>query len=63
MAEAVATDWIEWAGGECPVALGDRVETITRGFGPNGICYAESIDWRHRPISRLDIIAYRVVSA
>jgi hypothetical protein len=59
----VAQDWIEWNGGECPVAESVRVETLTRGFGAQPVRYADSVDWKHRPIARLDTIAYRVVQA
>jgi hypothetical protein len=55
--------WIDWAGGEQPVPDDTRVETESRGFGIMPACYADSVDWKHRPIARLDVIAYRVVSA
>ena len=57
----MANEWIEWAGGECPVASDVRVETISRRYGRAGIRYADSVDWKHRPIAGLDIIAYRIV--
>jgi hypothetical protein len=53
--------WIEWKGGECPVAEGAVVKYIN-GFGRH---YAEAgeLDWGHDPDlnDKYNIIKYRVV--
>lgn len=65
MAEAAATDWIEWNGGECP--LPRRVEVRYRGGYEQMRAVENSLDntdWLHLPSDpEGDIIAYRVVSA
>jgi hypothetical protein len=58
----VQSDWIEWAGGECPVADDVRVETKLRS-GLTGVDRSQWWDWPHMASDRMnDIIAYRVVS-
>lgn len=72
MAEAAATDWIEWNGGECPVGDDQRVDVRFRDgdrdpFQVAGFWRKVRDFWRHEggefsgPAS--DIIAYRVLSA
>jgi len=63
-----APEWIEWNGGECPVADGKSVEVRYRSF-QHGDKYsteiydnATKIRWKHTGQGG-DIIAYRVVSA
>jgi hypothetical protein len=51
--------WIEWAGGECPVAPGVVVEVVTSGNG-GGKCEAHTLDWGHVKSSKYNIIKYRV---
>jgi hypothetical protein len=65
-------EWIEWAGGECPVALDARVDVRFRDgvehIGLNN--EAHVYHWQHLSQGRApngfkpdhDIIAYRVVS-
>lgn len=53
-------DWIEWHGGDCPVADNTTVEVSYRG----GIGTIESSAWRFswsHKISGSDIIKYRIV--
>lgn len=57
------SDWIEWNGGECPVAAGKLVDVKFR----NGVIVAhelaENWDWEHGIVQDDgDIIAYRVVT-
>jgi hypothetical protein len=56
----LAETWIEWAGGECPVAAGTRVEIKTTDpeMTQQG-CKAGVYRWRHN--GKNDIIAYRVL--
>jgi hypothetical protein len=62
---AEANPWISWAGGECPVAAGTRVEIKTRSEETLKVMRPELWQqWRHdRPNRRIeaDIIAYRVL--
>lgn len=60
-------DWIEWAGGKCPVLPSEGVqiqcrnetrEEAERSFVETGVFYC----WEHR-LGTGDIIAYRKVSA
>lgn len=55
-------EWIEWAGGECPVAAGMTLSLRFR----NGIEWLDDcddyLDWSHTD-NPMDIIAYRVVRA
>jgi hypothetical protein len=61
------TDWIEWAGGECPVAGDTLVEWMLRGERDGQYIYnsvrapAQDLDWDHLDLSGIDIVAYRVV--
>lgn len=50
--------WIEWGGGECPVADFLKVEYQLRG-GAKGSEYAKILEWQHEG-GRHDIIAYRL---
>lgn len=57
--------WISWAGGECPVNCGVRVEAKAR----NGVVWtgynAGAFCWRHpntRGSTGCDIVAYKVVT-
>lgn len=62
-------DWIEWAGGECPVEEGKAVAVKYRDGGVRVFGNKENIGkftsvWRHQAAdSTNDIIAYRVVAA
>jgi len=63
--QTTADGWIEWKGGECPVAGNVLVERKYRG-NP-GVRHtadeATCFDWSHDPrMSDSDIIAYRVVT-
>jgi hypothetical protein len=67
--EAVASDWINWEGGRCPVSGDTRVQVqfrsdidrrqAERASGPNGNV-ARAVSWANTG-SGGDIIAYRVV--
>ncbi|MBD8241344.1 hypothetical protein IFT95_03930 [Pantoea agglomerans] len=50
--------WIEWGGGECPVADHVKVEYQLRA-GAKGSEPAKRLEWRHEG-KRHDIIAYRI---
>jgi hypothetical protein len=50
--------WIEWTGGNCPVA--GTVEYRLRGFEETNVAKAASLFWKHDGTAA-DIIAYRVV--
>lgn len=54
------TPWIEWHGGERPVAPKTRVEVKCRDGGIDGPIAAKDYYWRHYGHSG-DIIAYRVL--
>lgn len=56
--------WIEWNGGECPVAEQSRVQVKFRAGGTR-TRKAANTAWDHRPDfgRALDVIAYRVVPA
>ena len=64
--QTTADGWIEWMGGDCPVAGEVIVERRYRG-SPDTIAKAKAatyFDWSHDPhLPRSDIIAYRVVSS
>lgn len=57
--------WIEWNGGECPVAGVQVVEWRSRD-GNAGHNAAGDLDWRHMNITHVlssgDIIAFRLSS-
>lgn len=52
-------EWIEWDGGECPVADHVKVEYQLRA-GAKGSEPARRLDWQHEG-KRHDIIAYRII--
>lgn len=52
-------DWIEWIGGECPVADDVLVEAKLRS-GHSGARHSQTWNWRHYA-SIADIVAYRVI--
>ena len=55
-------EWIEWAGGECPVDVNVDVEVRLRGGGTNEMS-AMSFDWYHVSYdAESDIVAYRVLA-
>lgn len=67
----VEASWMEWAGGECPVAAHVRVHLRMRPLRTSGEPYAEMrrtypagdvTGWRHEGGAG-DIIAYRPVPA
>ncbi|MEN4571778.1 hypothetical protein ABEG61_12765 [Pantoea agglomerans] len=51
--------WIEWGGGECPVADHVKVEYQLRA-GAKGSEPAKRLEWRHEG-KRHDIIAYCII--
>lgn len=54
--------WIEWLGGECPVAASTVVEVRLRCGEENSRSGACAYDWRHLPDdASQDIVAYRVI--
>lgn len=62
-----ADGWIEWSGGECPVA-GEVVVDIRFAVSRHGKQYDDKIgvdplnwEWQHGK-APLDIVAYRVLS-
>lgn len=50
-------DWIDWAGGECPVDANAKVEFKTTS---GAISRAKFLNWHHI-IAGEDIIAYRII--
>jgi hypothetical protein len=57
------SDWIEWMGGECPVANDVQVIVRLRNDGAKERSYpwpADALWWDHRKRGS-DIIAYRIV--
>jgi len=66
MTEIMTNDWIEWAGGECPVEGSVLVDTRFRRGNVIERLEAGFWYWSHASNRRdkpSDIIAYRVVSA
>ncbi len=62
-AESAAPDsdgWIEWSGGECPVAGDTLVEVVLR-YGESVTDRASAFTWWHIGLA-YDIVRYRVVS-
>lgn len=61
-AAPASTNWIEWNGGECPVAEGALVECRRR----DGVILFPMVmpcwNWRH-VLGEYDIVAYRVIDA
>lgn len=55
------SEWIEWSGGECPVAPETVVEIRVRDGNPYPTDTADKFYWLHGQLGS-DIIAYRVVS-
>jgi hypothetical protein len=55
-------EWIEWAGGECPLPKGAAHEVRLRNGTIEWDDEPETWRWRHRNNST-DIIAYRVVQS
>lgn len=54
-------DWIDWAGGDCPVAPGTNVEIRIRGIDgaqTQPAMPAEELSWAHCDAFS-DIVAYR----
>lgn len=66
MTQHPENDWIEWAGGECPVGVDTLVEINCRDghSSVNPASHADTL-WRHSLTCHpeWDIIAYRVVHA
>ena len=61
-AGAVPGEWIEWAGGECPIADGVRHQVLFRDGDVSQICNeAASWSWLH-DAEDCDIVAYRVLA-
>jgi len=54
--------WIEWCGGECPVADGVMVDVRFRCGEEEFYCSGVEWDWTHNHPTH-DIIAYRVLPA
>lgn len=52
--------WIEWAGGECPVADDQRVHVQFRDGEVINTASGNCIRWSHKGTLR-DIIAYRII--
>ena len=60
-AGAVPGEWIEWAGGECPIADGVRHQVLFRDGDVSQICNeGASWSWLH-DAEDCDIVAYRVL--
>lgn len=59
-----AAEWIEWAGGECPVPGETVVQTLMRCETPDDfnpvLDKAKYYGWLHEGLS-CDVIAYRVL--
>ena len=67
---AKAAEWIGWAGGSCPVQIGQRVQYRARGGFESGVFTVTpseyySVMWAHNTEydPSTDIIEYRVVTA
>lgn len=60
-----AENWIEWNGGDCPVAADARVEYMMRGPNIPGpfTDVAADLDWRHGELGGSEVVAYRVLRA
>lgn len=54
--------WIEWAGGECPVPAGTKVQCRYRNGDTGQLYRAEGYRWNHAG-NGVDIVAYRVIKA
>ena len=55
-------EWIEWAGGECPIADGiPHQARLRNGAELNENSRASAVAWDHQRSAR-DIIAYRIIS-
>ena len=58
----MSQEWIEWNGGACPVP-GDTMVDVELRSGAMSLTTlpAARWNWTHGPMSRSDIIAYRIV--
>ena len=58
-----AGDWIEWSGGECPIASDETAFDVRLRTGKE-YCVetgASGLRWSHRGKSSGDIIAFRII--
>jgi len=62
-------EWIDWAGGGCPVAATAQVKTMLRCEREDPSSYVDAVlpasdcEWRHNKHDpKLDLVAYRIVS-
>ncbi len=53
--------WIEWQGGECPVADDTMVDAKLRGGDIRDNYAAGVLDWSRRQEPKWHIIAYRIL--
>lgn len=64
--ELVETEWVMWAGGECPVDANEKVYIRIRSSAVNSLPFcAGALIWEHRTLENGDghfgdIVAYRV---
>ena len=60
----MAGEWIEWAGGDCPVPEGIEVDVKFQNgeVCDNGMVPSTSWDWAHGDCGGYDIVAYRIVT-
>lgn len=55
-------DWKPWAGGQCPVAVGTRIETKHRDGSTSIRTIEYWTAWNHLG-TPCDIVAYRIIEA
>lgn len=63
LAEPAPGEWIEWAGGECPIADDARIDVKCRDGDVLRDCLPSSLYWSHYADGNYwgDIVAYRVL--
>lgn len=65
--QAEVVGWVDWHGGECPVAPDATVEAKLRHGGPTHVARASGLSWKHGnihgPTMDSDIVSYRVLAS
>lgn len=63
-AEPAPGEWIEWAGGECPIADDARIDVECRDGDVLRDCLPSNLYWSHHADGNYwgDIVAYRVMA-
>jgi len=57
---SIEDGWIVWAGGECPVSKGVKIEYKGRGLNHSFLALSENLEWEHEG-KAWDTVAYRVL--